>query len=59
MRGSLESALKVYDEGMIDRLEDLLLRLHVLNLLQTDYLTLLKTFECQRLGFGRLALMLY
>ena len=57
--GRLEGALEVHDEGVVDRLEDLLLRLHVLYLLQPDDLALLQALQSQWLRLRRLALVLH
>jgi len=46
MRGRLEVALQVDNEWMVDNRKDLLLALHVIDLLEFDNGAFLKALEC-------------
>jgi hypothetical protein len=55
----LESSLQVDDVGVIDSLQDTLLTLYVLDLLQTNYLTLFETLQGERVGLSWVISMLH
>lgn len=58
MRRWLEGSLQVDDEGVVDPFENVLLTLHMFNLLKLYYLTFLQAFQSQRKGLCRIISML-